>query len=235
VKATSNAAFGGSTTATLTIGGVNGNFVINTRAADTTPNAFAFTDQSGVAQSTVIVSDVVTVGGIEAAANVTITGGEYEINGSGTWVTGAGTINNGQTIRVRHTSSASLSASVNTTLTIGGVSDTFTSTTVGADSTPNVFSFTAAVRKNPGRTIASNAVAISGINVAVGVTASAGAEVSINGGAYSTTGTITNGQTVAVRVRSSVVPGQTVIATVTIGGVSGNFSVTTARSPQQDF
>lgn len=38
----------------------------------------------------------------------------------------------GNTVKVRHTSSASNSTAVNTTLTIGDVSDTFTSTTVAA-------------------------------------------------------------------------------------------------------
>lgn len=235
VNGTASATFGASVTTTLTIGGVAGGFTITTRAADTTPNPFAFTDQSGVAVSTVITSDVVTVAGIEQAAAVSVSGGEYEINGSGTWVTLPGTINNGQTIRVRHTSSAILNASVNTTLTIGGVSDTFTSTTVGADSTPDAFSFAAATQQHPGRLIESANATITGINVSVGVTCSAGADVSINGGAYSTTGTITNGQTVKVRVRSSVVSGQTVTATVTIGGVTGSFTVTTVRSQQPDF
>jgi hypothetical protein len=222
--------------ATLTIGGVSAQFDVTTRAADTTPNAFAFTDQSGVAQSTLCTSDTITVAGIEAAAAISISGGagEYQING-GAWVTGAGSVNNGDTVKVRHTSSASLSSSVNSTLTIGGVSDTFTTTTVGADSTPDAITFTAVKNKPAGRKITSNAATITGINVGVGVTCSAGADFSINGGAFSTTGTITNGQTVAVRVRSSIVPGRTITATVTIGGVTGNFLVTTVRSPQADL
>jgi hypothetical protein len=232
---TASASFGGSSVCSLTIGGVAHSFTIQTRAADTTPDAFAFVDASGVALSTVQVSNSVTINGIEAAASVAVTNGEYEINGSGGWTSDPGTINSGQTIRVRHTSSGSLGAAVGTLLTVGGVSDTFTSTTVGADSAPDAFTFTPQTRQLPGRLIESAATTITGINVSVGVTCSAGAEVSIDGGAYSTTGTISNGQTVKVRVRSSVVPGKAVTATVTIGGVSGSFSVTTVRSPQQDI
>jgi hypothetical protein len=224
-----SATFGGLQQVTVTIGGVAGTFNVYTRAADITPNAFAFTDVSGVPTSTLEVSNSITVSGIEAATAISITGGEYELNGSGTWLTSSGTVVNGTTVRVRHTSSASLSSSVNTTLTIGGVSDTFTSTTVGADSVPDAFSFTAKTRQLPGRLIASAAVTITGINVAVGVTCSAGAQVSVNGAAYSTTGTISNGQTLAIRVTSSRTGGATVTASATIGGVSGSFLVTTTR------
>ena len=62
----------------------------------------------------------------------TTVGGTYERNGSGVWSSSAGTVANGDTVRVRHTSAA------NTTLTIGGASDTFTSTTLAAPSDPTV-------------------------------------------------------------------------------------------------
>lgn len=96
---------------------------------DTTPDAFSFTDQSGVALSSTITSAAITVTGIDAAADITVTGGTYDINGSGTFVSTAGTVNNGDTVRARHTSSASYLTATNTVITIGGVSDTFTSQT----------------------------------------------------------------------------------------------------------
>lgn len=49
--------------------------------ADTTPDNFAFTDQTNVALSTVIESSAITVSGINAAAAISVTGGEYSING----------------------------------------------------------------------------------------------------------------------------------------------------------
>ena len=67
--------------------------------------------------------------GITSAAAISVTGGEYAING-GSYTSDAGTVENGNTVTVRHTSSASFSTATNTVLTIGGVSDTFTSTTV---------------------------------------------------------------------------------------------------------
>ncbi|MBD08637.1 MAG: hypothetical protein CMD70_07945 [Gammaproteobacteria bacterium] len=103
----------------------------STTAADTTPNAFTFTDQTGVAVSTEVTSAAITVAGINAAAAISITGGTYQI-GSGTFTSSAGTVTNGQTVKVKHTSSSSNNTATDTVLTIGGVSDTFTSTTVAA-------------------------------------------------------------------------------------------------------
>ena len=97
--------------------------------SDTTPDQFSFTDQSGVALSSTITSAAITVTGIDAAAAITVTGGTYDINGSGTFVSTEGTVSNGDTVRARHTSSASYLTATNTVITIGGVSDTFTSQT----------------------------------------------------------------------------------------------------------
>ncbi len=108
---------------------------VNVNAAvpppDTTPDAFLFTDQTDVALSTVIESNTITVAGIDSPANISVIGGDYSVNG-GDYTGVAGTVAVGDTVKVRHTSSATNSTSVHTTLTIGGVSDTFTSTTVAA-------------------------------------------------------------------------------------------------------
>ncbi|MBI2099872.1 MAG: hypothetical protein HYT48_00855 [Candidatus Vogelbacteria bacterium] len=101
---------------------------VNNTVTDTTPDSFSFTDQANVALNTVITSNIVTITGLNVSASVSITGGSYSING-GTHTTAAGTIANNQTVAVRHNSSANYSAAVHTTLTIGGVSGTFTSTT----------------------------------------------------------------------------------------------------------
>lgn len=95
---------------------------------DTTPDAFSFTDQSGVPTSSTVTSAAITIAGIDAAAPVTITNGEYSIDG-GAWTSAGGNVTNGQQIQVRHTSSASYETATNTVLDVGGVTDTFTSTT----------------------------------------------------------------------------------------------------------
>ncbi len=110
--------------------------------SDTTPAPFVFIDQTDVALSTPIISNQVTISGIDSASPISVTGGEYSLNGA-TYTTVAGTVPYPgptaariSTVKVRHTSSASNSTSVDTVLIIGGVSDTFTSTTVVAEPAP---------------------------------------------------------------------------------------------------
>ncbi|MDP4029239.1 MAG: DUF1566 domain-containing protein, partial [Gallionella sp.] len=112
--------------------------------ADTTPDAFSFTAQTGAALSSVATSNTLTVAGINSAAAITIVGGTYKI-GSGSYTAAAGTVNNGDTVTLQQTSSGSYSTQTTATLTIGGVSGAFDVTTQAApaDTTPDAFSFTA--------------------------------------------------------------------------------------------
>jgi hypothetical protein len=96
---------------------------------DTTPNAFSFVPVTGAMPGAVITSAAATITGIDTPAPISVANGSYSIGCTGTFVTAAGTITNGQSVCVRHTASASISTSITTTLTIGGVSAAFTSTT----------------------------------------------------------------------------------------------------------
>jgi hypothetical protein len=105
------------------------NFIV--KAADIViPYAFTFTPRTEVPLGTTIVSNPITVTGISYPTSIAINaGGEYEINGSNTWIGTAGTVSPGDTVMVRLTSSVNYSTSSSATLTIGGVSGTFTVTT----------------------------------------------------------------------------------------------------------
>lgn len=105
--------------------------------SDSTPNAFSFTDQVGAARSTVVESNAIPVAGINTASAISVTGGEYQI-GAGAWASAPSTVTNGQTVKVRLTTSASYSTIANATLTIGGVSDTFSVTTEAEIPTPAI-------------------------------------------------------------------------------------------------
>jgi hypothetical protein len=98
---------------------------------DTTPDAFSFTAQTGVAVSSVATSNTITVSGINAASAISVTNGQYQI-GAGAWTSAAGNVNNGDTVTVRHTASAAYATVTTTTLDIGGVTADFSSTTVAA-------------------------------------------------------------------------------------------------------
>lgn len=97
--------------------------------SDTTPDQFSFIDQTGVALSSTITSAAIVVTGINSAASISVSGGTYSING-GSYTASAGTVNNGDSVAVRHTSSVNYATQTSTILTIGGVSDTFTSETL---------------------------------------------------------------------------------------------------------
>jgi len=94
----------------------------------TTPDQFIFNYETGVKLNTVVTSNTIAVSGINAAAPISITGGKYSING-GVYTNASGTVNNGDTVTVQQTSSGSYLTTTVATLTIGGVSDTFSVTT----------------------------------------------------------------------------------------------------------
>jgi hypothetical protein len=131
-----NGAFTTTATAANVTNYAKANLVVDFADPDTTPDAYTFTAQTGAARSTVTTSNAITVAGIDSAAAISISGGEYEINTSGTWASGAGTVNNGDTVKVRLTSSANYSTAATATLTIGGVDGTFSVTTEAAPPPP---------------------------------------------------------------------------------------------------
>lgn len=100
---------------------------------DTTPDVFTFTDQTGVAVSSLITSNSIIISGINTATSVSVSGGgSPQIRvAAGAWST-SGTITNGQSLQVRLTSSASGNTALSATVTVGGVSDNWSVTTVAS-------------------------------------------------------------------------------------------------------
>jgi sugar lactone lactonase YvrE len=96
---------------------------------DTIPDAFTFASQSKVAPDTPIESETVVISGINVPAQLSIAGGEYSIDGRAYRDT-PGVIQDTQQVRIRVRSSSESSGEVSATLTIGGVSGTFTVKTV---------------------------------------------------------------------------------------------------------
>ncbi len=229
VQLTASATASTKTSATVTIGGVAGTFDVTT-LADTTPNAFSFTAKTGVALSSLVTSSSMTVTGITGPTPITVTGGKYSINGAA-YTASAGTVSLGGSVTLQLTSSATSSTKTSATVTIGGVAGTFDVTTVAADTTPNAFSFTAQTNVVRSTAIVSNAVTIGGITVPTAISVSGGS-YSVNGTAYTTAaGTVSNGDTVKLKLTSSSTYASLVKATLTVGGVAGVFNVTTGPLP----
>lgn len=231
VRHTSANAYNTTTTTTLTVGGVNGTFSTTTANIDTTPNAFAFVDESGLATSIIVISQAITVAGINAPASISVVGGEYSIN-NGAFTSGSGTVQNGATVRVRLTTASTANTAQNATLTIGGVSDTFTATTGSGDSTPDPFALVNQTGVKKSQWVTSNAVTVSGINLTVNASVT-GTNIrwSKNGGAWQTgIGTVSNGDQVRVQMKSSDFANTAVNGSLTIGNVSASWTLTTGNS-----
>lgn len=250
---TSAATFGTTKQSILTVGiagqtvSANWNIVNETQPA-VVPNPYDFTDLTEVPLSQLTTSSEATISGL-TASNVAVsatatTGGtptpvELIIGGVATG-SSTGTINNGQTLRLRVTSSANVGTTTAVLVTVGsGSAVDWNITTVGViDSSPDFFNFVNQTGVAAGAAITSNVVTITGINAPSTVATTNGAQVSINGGAFiSPTGstTISNNQTLQLRLTSSSTPGAAVSTTVTIGNtivaqVTDEWSITTTTS-----
>jgi hypothetical protein len=100
-----------------------------------------------------------------------------------------------------------------------------------SDTTPDAFSITAQTSADLSSVATSNTITVSGINIASAISI-VGGTYSIDGGAYTATaGTVSNSQTVAVRQTASASYSTLTTATLTIGGVTGDFNVTTLAVP----
>ncbi len=95
---------------------------------DDVPNEFTFGSVSGVLRNSVQTSAPVVITGINTASPITVTGGSYSINGS-VFTTAPGAIINGDSVRVRVTASDRFATSTTGSVTIGGVTGTYTVTT----------------------------------------------------------------------------------------------------------
>jgi len=232
VRLSSSAAPSASVTASLTVGSLTRPFSVTTSAADTTPDAFAFTSQSDVQPSTEITSNSVTIAGLVGPAPVSVSGGaSYSING-GAFTAAAGSVSNGETLRVRMTSSATLGGSVTGSVTVGTVTETFGLTTTSQDTTPDAFAFSTSENRTsaqPNTLVTFNPVTVSGLSASVPVTVSGTGSpaIRINGGSWVTSGTVSNGDTVAVRLTSSSLFSGSRSATVTVGEGTASVSVFT--------
>lgn len=124
-------------------GPVTKNICISVIAGSVTPDPFYFVDLVDQPLSTLLYSNVIGIGGINIPIPISITGGEYSIN-SGSWVTSAGTVVNGDSVQVRQTSSAGFETTTSTVLTVGAYSDSFDVTTIEEDiETSTLYAFNA--------------------------------------------------------------------------------------------
>ena len=207
---------------------------------DSTPNSFNFTNQTGVTRSSTRTSaNTVTIAGMDsgASATVTVSGGTYSKNG-GSYSSSNTTASNGTTFTLRHTSSSSYSTNTTTTLTVGGVSGSFVSTTEAAptaDTTPNAFNLQDIGPVAPGTTNTSVAQQITGMdaNTACSITGQGSPQLQVGGGSnpFVTSSTISPNFYINVRLTAPTAYSSSHTATLTIGTVSDTITITSQAAP----
>jgi hypothetical protein len=201
--------------------------------ADTTPDPFRLFVLKNRPLDTEFISNSVTITGIDAPAPISVTGGQYSIDG-GAYTSASSTINSGQLVTVRLTSANAISTNSTAILTVGGYSTNLSVTTGDTDTTPENFVFAPRARVPRNTWIESAPVTIGGLG---GL-----AEISVAGGQYrigasgytSMRGSVSNGEVVRLRVMSSATLGETATSTLTVGPRSAGFAVTTGRPVRTD-
>jgi len=197
-----------------------------------TPDPFRFTDQAGVARNAQVTSDSVTLSGLTAPAPISVTGGKYSIGCDKRFTAADGTVEDGESVCVRHTSSSDFGTDTDTTLTVGTAADTFTSTTVAGDTGPEPFAFIDVGDALMNTAQVSNAVTLRGFDGSVPLAVTGGDySIGCSGTFTAAPGSIASGQTVCVRHTSAATPATATHTTLTAGGTADTFTSSTPAAP----
>ena len=219
---------GGTATATVTIGGVSANFTVTTRDASSDANlgSLSFSPAVGLSPSfdSNMLSYTATVSG--RIANVTVSASPSH-PGASVAITPV----DASTSEAGH--QVSLSEGLNTVAVVVTAEDSTQKTyrieitRLSANQTPDAFSFAAKNGVDPGSRVTSDSITVSGLGEGVATAISvSGGTLEVDDQGFTGT-TVTNGQRVAVSVVASREFGGVATATVTIGGVRGEFTATT--------
>jgi hypothetical protein len=127
LQVTTSSAYNTTSSAIVTIGGVNSTFTVTTAAQPVLQGGF--TAVSSAAPSSVQVSNPITVTGTTIAVPITVSSGaQYSINGA-PFTSAAGVVEPGDQVRVQLTASSAYSTPASATLDIGGVETKFSVST----------------------------------------------------------------------------------------------------------
>ncbi|MFK7839384.1 MAG: Ig-like domain-containing protein [Bdellovibrionales bacterium] len=205
----------------------------STTGTDTTPNPYVVPDLNTVDLVSLQTSEEILIRGLEAGTTYSITGDgtpEISVNGGVTWAT-EGFMDFDDFIQVRLTTPNTTSTTSNATITVGGVNYVWSVTT--GDGTPDALNFTNQTGFVAGSLSSSNTITISGIdvNVPISVTGDGTPQLSINGGPFTTSSRINNGDTLQLRAANANTVLTTNTITVSVGTLSEDWTITTGSSP----
>lgn len=205
--------------------------------SDTTPDAMVFPTMFDAATSTLVSSNAVTVSGINTATTLTISSGGSVSKNGGTAVTGSVTVNNGDSIVIKTTTSSSASADANITLTKTGFSASWRVLNTSADQTPTMGNFTSITGQPVATQVFSNIVVPSAY-AAMPISVTNGTAVINNGGSTgklpgTTSGVMNSGNGIFLTTTTPSAASTSKTVTVNYGpglSLSKTWSVTTRAS-----
>jgi hypothetical protein len=228
VQLTAAASYSSTVAAVLTIGGVDSTFAVTTGTQPVVQGGFA--PLTAVSASSVQISNPITVTGTSIPAAVTVSSGaEYSING-GPFTAAAGVAQPGDQLRIQMTTPSAYNTTASATVTIGGITSTFTVTTAAQPVMQGGFAAVSAT--TPSSVQVSNPITIAGTTAPAAIAISSGAQYSINGAPFtSTPGMVAPGDQVRVQMTAPAGYGATDAAVLTVGGVETKFTITTAPQP----
>lgn len=106
-------------------------FIYSGGAVDTTPDQFSFNDIEDADLDEIYTSNTITITGMSPWTPVLASVNRWALYISGNFVWTTGYVQNGWTVKIELTSSDEYDETISSTLTINGVSDTFSITTIG--------------------------------------------------------------------------------------------------------
>ncbi len=207
------------------VGATNGTWSITSRALDTTPNAFSFTNQTRVSPSNTTTSNAVSVSGFDNSLTATCTSCTA-IARNGNW--GGTSVSGfvpGDTIAVRTTSSSSPGGIISVGVTLGSTSTTWSVTTL--DNSVAGLSFPTQNHAYRSTNYTSGSATISNFDgpLLMSVSGSGSPTFSVNSGSFVTSANVNPGDSIQVRLTSASSYGSSATATVSVGVSSGTYTV----------
>jgi len=176
VKLTTSNQFSHFQKATLTIGGVNGEFKTVTRAEDKIPAPFSPQTKYNVEPSTNYETDYFTMNDFEGDLDLVVSGGEVQVEGDTQWLSHINSLSRGVRVKFRQTSSSEYDKEKVTTIKLGNLYHTTFTTITKAnpalmDYTPRAFNLSkrVSIDEVQNQTVQSDDIPISGIANGTGI------------------------------------------------------------------
>ncbi|WP_428385138.1 polysaccharide lyase family 7 protein [Nevskia ramosa] len=230
IRQNASSSFSTETGAALTIGNVTATWSVTTLAIDDSADPILFQNAKNAGPGRVMISNTVTVSGINTPVTLAVTGGLYSVDG-GAWTAAPDMVGNGAQIRLQLLASSSFGSSTEALLTVAGVGSTFRVSTVPLDKTKDTIIFASVANVAPATPVTSDAVLIAGVNPDSPVSvAGVGGAYSIDGGPFtSEDGVISSGSSVRMRLEIGS-SATTATAVFYVGNRSGSFSLSAAAT-----